>query len=277
MKPGQPVVIHPDANIEPSPINGRVALVADDEVVIQLDAPRRGLFTARLPIGVSYRDETGEQEVTARVVGMQGAERLIISVPAPGLSPEDQRRHVRVEHLVRMEYQVLAPEEIDDVRAQVLAGPRILKYEWQPTPPPAAAGAENEPVAPEWTATPEEERLARIERKIDLLLARLGVEAPRAHERPFANVSLSASGIRFRDFQRRLQAGDMVYLCFELPLNPTVEVAAIAETLYVVEEVRQSNLSAGRDVVLQFRVIKDDSRDLIERYCQSYLALRRSA
>jgi hypothetical protein len=208
---------------------------------------------------------------------MQGAERLIISLPAPGQRPEDQRRHLRVEHLLRMEYQVLAPEELDEVRAQVLDGPRILKYEWQPAPPPTAAGAENEPVAPEWVETPENERLARMERKLDLLLERLGIEAPRAPERPFTNVSLSASGMRFRDFQRRLQAGDMIYVCFELPLNPTVEVAAIAETLYVVEAVRQSNLSAGRDVVLEFRVIKDDSRDLIERYCQSYLALRRSA
>jgi len=277
MKPGQPVVIHPDAQIEPSPISGKVALVADEEVVIQLDKPRRGLFSARLPVGLSYRDEAGEQQVTARVLGMQGAERLIISVPTAGQRPEDQRRHVRVEHLVRLEYQVLAPDELDEVRAQVLDGPRILKYEWQPAPPPAAAGAENEPVAPEWVDTPENERLARIERKLDLLLDRLGVEALHATERPFVNVNLSASGVRFRDFQRRLQAGDMVYLCFELPLNPTVEISAIAETLYIVEPVRQSNLSAGRDVVLEFRVIKDDSRDLIERYCQSHLAIRRSA
>lgn len=277
MKPGQPVEIHPDAKIEPHPVHGKIALAADGEVVIQLDQPRRGLFSARVPVGLSYRDETGEQHVTARVVGMQGAERLIISVPTPGERPEDQRRYVRVEHLVRLEYQVLAPDEIDEVRAQVLDGPRILKYEWQPAPPPAAAGAENEPVTPEWVDTPENERLARIERKLDLLLDRLGVEALRATERPFVNVNLSASGIRFRDFQRRLQAGDMVYVCFELPLSPTVEISAIAETLYIVEPVRQSNLSAGRDVVLSFHVIKDDSRELIERYCQSHLAIRRSA
>ena len=277
MKPGQPVEIHPDAQIDLSPVRGTVALVAGDEVVLDLDTPRRGLFSARVPVGLSYRDEAGEQHVTARVVGMQGAERLIINVPAPDQRPGDQRRHVRIEHLIRLEYQVLAPDEVDEVRAQVLDGPRILKYEWQPAPPPAAAGAENDPVAPDWVETPEDERLARIERKLDLLLDRLGVEPLQTAERPFVNVSLSASGIRFRDFQRRLHAGDMVYLCLELPLNPTVEVAAIAETLYVVEEVRQSNLSAGRDVVLQFRVIKDDSRDLIERYCQSYLALHRSA
>jgi hypothetical protein len=277
MKPGQPVEIHPDAKIDPSPVRGTVALVAGDEVVLELDKPRRGLFSARVPVGLSYRDEAGEQHVTARVVGMQGAERLIISMPAPGREAGDQRRHLRVEHLLRLEYQVLAPDEVDEVRAQVLGGPRILKYEWQPALPPAAAGAENEPVAPEWMETPEDERLARIERKLDLLLDRLGVEPLRTAERPFVNVSLSASGIRFRDFQRRLTAGDMVYVCFELPLSPTVEIAAIAETLYIVEPVRQTNLSAGRDVVLDFRVIKDDSRELVERYCQSHLAIRRSA
>jgi hypothetical protein len=95
-------------------------------------------------------------------------------------------------------------------------------------------------------------------------------------EKPLYNVSLSARGLRFRDFQRRCQAGDMVYLCLELPMNPTVEITALAETVYVVEDARR-NLSAGRDVVLEFRVIKEEARQQIERYCQTHQEGRRTA
>jgi hypothetical protein len=60
----------------------------------------------------------------------------------------------------------------------------------------------------------------------------------------------------------------MVCLCLELPMNPTVEVMALAETLLMVEDSRPRRLSAGRDVVLEFRVIQDEARELIERYCR---------
>ena len=48
-----------------------------------------------------------------------------------------------------------------------------------------------------------------------------------------------------------------------MPLNPTVEVRAIAETLYVVEDSRHLNLSTGYDVVLEFRVLRDEVREII--------------
>ncbi len=278
MKPGQSVEIAARTTPGAAAIHGRVALVADGELVIHLDAPQPGLFTPRTPVALSYRDETGEHQVNVRVVGMQGTERVIVTLPPDSAEPADQRRHVRVEHLLRMEYQVLAPEEVDEARATVLDGPRILKYERQSTSAaPQVAGAENEPPPPEWSESPGEDQLRRIERKLDLLLERLGIETPRTDERSFYNVSLSAGGLRFRDYQRRVKAGDMVLVCLELPLSPTVEVYAIAETLYVVEDIRQLHLSTGRDVVLEFRVIKDESRELIARYCQTYLPLRRSA
>ncbi len=277
MKPGQPVMIAPGTGDDFTPQSARVALVADGEVVLQLDEPRADRFVVQSGLNLRYRDEAGDHAVTARVVAAQGTGRLRVALPVEGAGPAEERRHVRVEHLLRMEYQVIAGQEIEELRAQVLDGPRILKYEWSPGLPRQTAGAENEPVDPEWIETPDNERLTRIERKLDLLLERLGVESPRSSERPFFNVSLSASGLRFRDFQRRCQTGDVVYVSLELPLNPTVEVCAIAETLHVVEDLRQWNLSTGRDVVLEFRVIKDESRDLIERYCQQFQSIQRTA
>jgi len=182
---------------------------------------------------------------------------------------KDPREDLRVEHLLRMEYHVIPPDELEAMREVVLHSPRILKYEWVPNPSARAAGAENEP--PSSLREPQDplvQRLDRIERKLDALLEHQGVDAPGLKEKQRFNVTLSARGLRFRDHLDRCQAGDMVYLCLELPMNPTVEVMALAETLLMVEDSRPRRLSAGRDVVLEFRVIQDEARELIERYCR---------
>jgi hypothetical protein len=185
----------------------------------------------------------------------------------------DLRENVRVEHLLRMEYHVIPPDEVDAMRQVVLHSPRILKYERQEapssTPLAQAAGAEIESMGRDLPADNAlVHRLERIEQKLDVLLEHLGVESPGPQEKQRYNVALSARGLRFRDHLERCQAGDMVYLALELPMNPTVEVMAVAETVLVVEDSRPRRLSAGRDVVLEFQVIQDEARMLIERYCR---------
>jgi hypothetical protein len=193
--------------------------------------------------------------------------------PTPSIdrrrSREDPREEVRIEHLLRMDYHVIPPQELEAMREVVLHSPRILKYEWATSNPSAmAAGAENEPAPIPEILDPLVQRLDRIERKLDALLEHHGVEAPGLKEKQRFNVTLSARGLRFRDHLKRCQAGDMVYLCLELPMNPTVEVMALAETLVMVEDSRLRRLSAGRDVVLEFRVIQEEARQLIDRYCR---------
>lgn len=170
-----------------------------------------------------------------------------------------------------MEYEVVPPEEIEAMRTAVEHGPRILKAEWSPRhPAPVFAGGENATAFADWgwETPPVAESLQRIERKLDLILERLGVDAPGLKPKPLYNVNLSARGLRFRDHRRECQDGDMVYLCLELPMNPTVEIMALAEATCVVEDAGTRHLSAGRDVVLEFRVIQDETRELIERYCR---------
>ncbi len=181
----------------------------------------------------------------------------------------DSRQRLRVEHLVRMDYQVVPPEAIEAMRAAVEHGPRILKAEWTAlTPPPIASGLDRN-LAEGWeTSPPVAECLQRLERKLDLILERLGIDVPGLKQRPLYNVTMSANGVRFRDHRRECQVGDMVYLCIEVPLDPTIEITALAETAHVVEDSGSRHLSAGRDVVLEFRVIQDEAREIIERYCR---------
>jgi hypothetical protein len=182
-----------------------------------------------------------------------------------------------------MDYEVVPPEDLDRMRAEVLNGPSILKYE-RPgiaREAPKVAGAEGEILPDDIADTPLGayimRAIMRMERKLDAALERLDVEAPVDDERPVFNVSLSSRGLRFRDFERRCRAGDLVAITIELPSHPTIEVRAIAETLYVVEDVRHPNLSTGQDVVLEFRVIRDDTREQIERYCIANQGVRRTA
>jgi hypothetical protein len=253
MKPGQAVEVASGPDAEWASLKGHVARASRDEIVVNVENPHHLSFAPHSCLEICYRDAQGDHHVPARVVSVEGEDRLILA-PSIGESPQgDARRKIRVEHLLRMEYHVIPPEEMEATCRDVLNGPRILKYEWQQASQPVAAGTENESVDASWEGSPIGERLQRIELKLDALLERLGVDAPALAQRPLYNVNLSATGLRFRDFQRRCQAGDMVYICIELPLDPTVEIRAIAETLYVVEDSRHSNLSTGYDVVLEFR------------------------
>jgi hypothetical protein len=271
MKTGQEIEIATGTELEP--VKGHVARVSEGEIVIDLDRPR-GTFAPQTPLALRYDDPVGHHELAARVIGMQGPGRLVLLPATEPTRPSDlkpandARARIRVEHLVRMEYEVIPPSELGRVREQVLHGPRILKYEWPVHGMLKAAGAEREILEQEIADSPLWIAMKRLEQKLDLVLERLGAESPANEERPLCNVSLSARGLRFRDFERRCHAGDRVLLTLELPMQPTIEVSAIAEVLYVVEDLRHPNLSAGQDVVLEFRVIQDDVQDCIERYCR---------
>ena len=252
-------------------VKGHVARVAEGEIVIDLDRPR-GSFTPETPLAIYYDDPVGHHELAARVIGMQGPGRLVLwPATEPLHSTErqgDARSRIRVEHLVRMEYEVIARDELERVREEVLHGPRILKYERPRRELLQAAGAEHELLGEDLADSPLWAAIQRIEQKLNLVLERMGAEPPADDERPLCNVTLSARGLRFRDFERRCHAGDLVLLTIELPLNPTLEISAVAETLYVVEDIRHPQLSGGQDVVLEFRVIQDEAQDQIERYCR---------
>jgi hypothetical protein len=270
MKTGQEIEIATGS--EEEALKGHVARVTPKEIVIDLDRPR-GTFAPQTALALRYDDPIGHHELAARVIGMQGPGRLVLLPATEPLRPSDlkpagdARAKIRVEHLVRMEYEVIPPAELAGVRDQVLHGPRILKYEWPRQELLQAAGAEHEGLAPEIADAPLWAALKRLELKLDRVLERLGAEPPN-EERPLCNVTLSARGLRFRDFERRCHAGDMILLTIELPMNPTTEVSAVAEVLYVVEDVRHPNLSTGQDVVLEFRVIQDEAQDCVERYCR---------
>jgi hypothetical protein len=283
MKPGQVVDISPSAHADLPPVKGLVAEVSQDAIVIDLDPARRGTFAPHTPIALSYDGEDGRHELATRVIGMQGPSKLILlpsaERPKPQRPATDPRARIRVEHLLRMDYEVVPPEELDRMREEVLNGPCILKYERPGVvrEAPQVAGAEGEILPDELVDTPLGALLIGLHRKVDAILERLDIEVPGDDERPMFNVSLSSRGLRFRDFERRCRAGDLVAITIELPLLPTIEVRAIGETLYVVEDVRHPNLSTGQDVVLEFRVIRDDTREQIERYCIANQGARRSA
>ena len=270
MKTGQAIEIATGTDLEV--VKGHVARVTKGEIVIDLDRPR-GSFAPETPLALHYDDPVGHHQLAARVIGMQGPGRLVLW---PATEPErpaelktgDARSRIRVEHLLRMEYEVIARDELPRVQEDVLHGPRILKYERPRRELLQAAGAEHELLGEDLADSPIWAAIQRLEQKMDLVLERLGAEPPASDERPFTNVSLSARGLRFRDFERRCRAGDLVLLTIELPLNPTLEISAIAETLYVVEDVRHPQLSVGQDVVLEFRVIQEEAQEEIERYCR---------
>ena len=282
MKPGQMVEISPSAHADLPPVKGEVVEVSNHAIVIDLDPARRGTFAPHTPLALSYDGKAGREELATRVIGMQGPNKLILlpagEKPRP-LSPSDPRSRVRVEHLLRMEYEVVPPEDLDRMRAEVTNGPCILKYERPEVVHEAlkVAGAESEILPDDIEDTPLGAYLKSLHRKVDAILERLDIEVPGNDERPMFNVSLSSRGLRFRDFERRCRAGDLVAITIELPFYPTIEVRAIGETLYVVEDVRHPNLSTGQDVVLEFRVIRDDTREQIERYCIANQGTRRTA
>jgi len=269
MKTGQAIEIATGTGLEL--MKGHVARVGKGEIVIDLEGPRAS-FAPETSLALYYDDPVGHHELAARVIGMQGPGRLVLW---PATEPErpaelkaDARSRIRVEHLLRMEYEVIAREELPRLREDVLHGPRILKYERPRRELLQAAGAEHELLGEDLADSPVWAAIQRLEQKLDLVLERLGAEPPASDERPLCNVSLSARGLRFRDFERRCHAGDLVLLTLELPLNPTLEISAIAETLYVVEDIRHPQLSVGQDVVLEFRDIQEEAQEEIERYCR---------
>jgi hypothetical protein len=280
MKTGQSIEIATGTDLEL--VKGHVARVAEGEIVVDLDRPR-GTFAPETPLALYYDDPVGHHQLAARVIRMQGPGRLILwpatepERPAELKAPGDARARIRVEHLLRMEYEVIAREEVPRVREEVLHGARILKYE-RPSRRELlqAAGAEHDLLGEDLADSPLWAAIQRIEQKLNLVLERLGAEPPASDERPLCNLSLSARGLRFRDFERRCHAGDLVLLTIELPMNPTIEISAIAETLYVVEDIRHPQLSVGQDVVLEFRVIQEEAQEHIERYCRMVQGAQRA-
>ena len=181
MKTGQEIEIATAA--EPEPVKGHVARVTAGEIVIDLDRPG-GTFAPQTPLALRYDDPVGHHELAARVIGMQGPGRLILLPATEPLRPSDlqpardARARIRVEHLVRMEYEVIPPSELEAVKNQVLHGPRILKYEWPRRELLQAAGAEHEVLEQELPDTPLWAAMRRLEQKLDLVLERLGAELP---------------------------------------------------------------------------------------------------
>jgi hypothetical protein len=213
--------------------------------------------------------------VPAEVKAKDGPRSLAFKLLGPPVVGED-RDQPRIEQLLRMEFEVVPAADVERVRLEILRGAQIVKYQTE-TPRHRAAVVGDEEIA---DALPPSlaRHLHRIECKLDVLIERLGIDSRGVEsEKPLYNVSLSSSGVRFRDIQGRCTPGDTVRLHIELPFDPVVEVIALGEVLRTVESATGEKLSTGRDVVIEFKALRDESRQAIERLCQQHDTTRRSA
>jgi hypothetical protein len=281
MRPGLAVSISLDSSQATEPFLGTVFRVEGREVVVLFGADRGAAALRLRPrqgVRISYRNEiSGEvYAVPAELKAKDGPRSIAFKLLGPPVISE-ARDQPRVELLLRMDYEVLPPADIERARHEILRGAQIVKYESPPRRSASpAAGAEEE--SPEPLPLPLSRQLGRIERKLDVLIERLGIESQTVtSERRLFSVNLSTRGVRFRDIQNRCAPGDTVRLHIELPLNPTVEIIALGEVLRTVDTSTGEKLSMGRDVVINFKVMKDESRQAIARFCQLHDASRRTA
>ncbi len=160
----------------------------------------------------------------------------------PGDPTSSRRRAFRVEARLPIRHRRLSPEEAD-CRARELAA--------SPSPTP-------------WTGDPAlAERLDRIERKVDRLLAQLGIaEARPLSEEDLQDVDLSSTGVRLRSFEP-IEPGDDVWVECLVPGDSVRHVRALARAVRT-DEAEGSACSAA----LEFRVLADRDRDALVRFTQ---------
>jgi len=270
MRPGLAVAISTGSDSRHPPFQGSVFKVRGKEAIILFGTERSAPALRLKPgssIRISYRTQADGAIyfIDAEVKAKDGPRSLAVKLLGPPVVGED-RDEPRVEQLLRMNYEVVAPADVERTRTEIQRGAQIVKYE---TELPERRHVAGEDELTDQIPPPLLRHLARIDRKLDMLIERLGIEANDLEsQKPLFNASLSTRGVRFRDISNRCTPGDTVRLQIELPLNPTVEVIALGEVIRIVDTTTGEKLSMGRDVVIEFTTMREQSRHAIERFTQ---------
>ena len=154
---------------------------------------------------------------------------------------DDQRAYYRVQARLPVRHRELEPGEFDALKREIEA----------PRPP----RPEVDPALASW--------LARVEKKLDRLIALADENAPRPlSEGELSNVEISGSGLRVAG-KEEVDVGENLLVELQLPGNAERRVRAIAR---VIRQIEPREPGAERELALAFRVIHEDDREAIVRF-----------
>ncbi|RKY03421.1 hypothetical protein DRP77_06125 [Candidatus Poribacteria bacterium] len=167
---------------------------------------------------------------------------------------DEKREHFRVKLSIPIYYRPVGVDEIEGLRELIRSG------RW--------AGRGGPGTSPVWLSSREVDvavlqMLREINRKLDLIMEHLGLEASGLFKRG-KMIDLSGSGVRFSG--DRMEKGEVLELSFDLPSTPPRSISALAEVV----NVKLSALSPSKaELGCRFTEISEDDREAIIAFCES--------